>query len=317
MKTIFFLLLVIISSSFLYSQRKFTNEFSLINDNDLYTSLSQDRYYTNGTFLTYKWLSNFSSKKAVKKIYKLQLGQHIYSPFVATVFSVAKHDRPFAGYLYNSFGIHNFYRDKSAFKISAQVGVIGTSSLAKETMRFVHNLYGFKEAIGWKYQIANAFALNFEGTYIKYLGSDISKTLDVSWYNNAKAGIIFTNFSTGLYSRVGFKPLQDITNSIAFGSNFNGKNTSFNNEVEVFFYLKPTVSYVVYDATIEGSFLNNNSPVTYNVKPFKFTTELGLRFTSNKFNFGYSVFYHTKKLKSIKVPATNFYGSIQINYQFN
>ncbi|WBX72057.1 lipid A deacylase LpxR family protein [Tenacibaculum retecalamus] len=310
---VFFLL--ILCSVTLFSQRKYANEFSFLNDNDLYISPSQDRYYTNGMFLTYRYLSNNTPKNIEKKIFEVQLGHHMYTPFKATVNQHMGHDRPFAGYLFGSFGINRFYKNQTILKTTIQIGTLGTSAMSKELQDFIHTIYGYKKAIGWKYQIANAFAINLNADYIKNIANN--EFLDINWLNNAKIGTIYTDISTGFYGRIGLKPLQKIINSIAFNANLNTKNTNFNNEIESFIYIKPMFSYIAYDATIEGSFLNKNSPITFDIEPFKFTTEIGIRFTTNRFNFGYAVNYHTKKLKSIRVPKGNFYGTIQLNYQFN
>ena len=310
---IFFLL--ILYSATLFSQRKYANEFSFLNDNDLYISSSQDRYYTNGMFLTYRYLSNNTSENIEKKIFEVQLGHHMYTPFKATVNQHMDHDRPFAGYLFGGFSINRFYKNQTILKTAIQIGTMGTSAISKELQDFIHTIYGYKKAIGWKYQIANAFAINLNVDYIKNIANN--EFLDINWINNAKLGTIYTDVSTGLYGRIGLKPLQKIVNSIAFSANLNTKNTNFNNEIESFLYIKPMFTYIAYDATIEGSFLNKNSPITFDIEPFKFTTEIGIRFTANRFNFGYAVNYHTKKLKSIRVPKGNFYGTIQLNYQFN
>ena len=314
MKKLIFLLFAI---SFLqaFSQKKYAKEFSFINDNDLYISTTQDRYYTNGMFFSYRYLANNSNERVAKKMYQFQLGHHMYTPFKATVDLKGEHDRPFAGYLYGSFGVDYFFKNNDVLKISAQIGVIGPNALGWEMQDIVHDIYGFKKAIGWKYQITNAFALNIDATYVKPIYN--TNYVDVHWYNNVKLGTVFTDATTGLYARVGFIPLQKLVNSIAFGGNLNNNKTSFNNEVEVFFYAKPTISFVGYDATIQGSFLNDNSPVTYGIKHFQYAGEFGIRFTANRFNFGYAVHFHSKKLESVRVPNTNFYGSIQLNYQFN
>ncbi len=299
----------------MFSQRKYAKEFSFLNDNDLYISAYQDRYYTNGMFFTYRYLSNLENQNLEKKVYEIQLGHHMYTPFKATVELHGDHDRPFAGHLYGSFGINRFYKNESILKTSLQVGIIGPSALGWELQDLIHDIYGFKKAIGWKYQISEALALNLDASYIKSLAK--TNSLDINWVNNVKLGTVFTDLSTGVYGRIGLKPLQNIINSIAFNGNLNNSSTSFNNEIESFIYIKPMLSYVIYDATIQGSFLNENSPITFEVQPFKFTTEIGIRFTANRFNFGYAVNYHTKKLKSERVPKGNFYGTIQLNYQFN
>ncbi|WP_417800356.1 lipid A deacylase LpxR family protein [Tenacibaculum sp.] len=298
-----------------FSQHKYAKEFSFINDNDLYISTHQDRYYTNGAFLTYRFLSKNQNKNVDKKIYEIQLGHHMYTPYKAIVETVEEHDRPFAGYLFGSFGVNKFYTNESILKTAIQIGAIGSSSFGEELQGIIHKIYGFKEATGWNYQIKDAVTLNLKADYIKKITRD--NLFDLTWVSSARLGTVYTDFSTGLYSRIGFKPLENIINSIAFHGNLNNQNTNFNNKAEVFLYLKPMLHYIAYDATIEGSFLNNGSPVTFDIKPFTFTTEIGIRFTSNRFNFGYVVNYHTKKLKSSRVPKGNFYGSIQLNYQFN
>lgn len=308
------LLLFVIFSTYCYSQNKYSHEISFYNDNDLFTSIKQDRYYTNGIFLTYRYLSKKNNTLATKKSYIFQLGHQMYTPFKAIVETVEEHDRPFAGYLFGSFGINYFYNNQSILKTAIQVGTIGKSAKGRELQDVIHNIYGFKNATGWKYQIKNALAINLNSEYIKKLAKD--DVFDLNWVNSAKLGTVFTNLSTGFYSRLGFKPLENIINSIAFHGNLNNLNTSYQNNAEVFLYLKPEVHFVLYDATIEGSFLNNGSPVTYDIKPFVFSTEIGLRFTSNRFNFGYTLNYHTKKLQSQRVPKGNIYGNIQVNYQF-
>ena len=311
-KIFFFILL---SSISLFSQRKYAKEFSFLNDNDLYISPNQDRYYTNGMFFSYRYLSNNTTEKLEKKIFEIQIGHHMYTPFKATVEQSSDHDRPFAGYLFGRFGMQNFYKNNTILKSSIEIGVIGPAAMSKELQDFIHDIYGYKKAIGWKHEIASALGLNLNLEYIKNLAND--NHFDINWTNNVRAGTVYTDFSTGFYGRIGINPLQKIINSIAFNGNLNNKNTSFSNKPEAFIYLKPMISYVLYDATIQGSFLNNNSPITFGIKPFKFTAEVGIRATFNRFNLGYAINYHTKKLNSYRVPKENFYGTLQFNYQFN
>ena len=55
MKYPFFLLLLFLTVVS-FSQEKFTKEFSIVTDNDLYISLEKDRYYSNGLFLSYRYI---------------------------------------------------------------------------------------------------------------------------------------------------------------------------------------------------------------------------------------------------------------------
>ncbi len=311
------LLLLFLISSICFGQNNYTKQFSFINDNDLYVSTQRDRYYTNGILLKYNYLSSKESEKVIKKIYSIEVGQKLYSPFKANVDFLSEHDRPFAGYLFGGFGVSNFYNNNSILKLNGRIGLIGPSAFGEELMNFVHDIYGFDPAIGWKYQIKDAFTLNLSASYTKNIQSFSSEYFDFNWKNKINIGLIFTDISTGFSSRIGLKNLKKITNSIGFNSNLNDKNTKLNSNKEMFFYVNPMLRLNGYDATIQGSILNDNEIVTYDINPFVLTTEIGFRFSLNRFNFKYAVVHHTKKLKSIRVPNSNVYGSIEIHYLFN
>jgi hypothetical protein len=314
MKNYFFFLLFI-SVFTIFSQEKFSKEISLVTDNDLYTSTINDRYYTSGIFLSYRYLSSKKKKKSLeKKILEWQIGHKMYTPFKSIVASVVEHDRPFASYLFGSFGMNRIYKNNSNFKTTLQIGVLGPNALGKELQDFIHDIYGFKKAVGWKYQIKNAFGLNLNASYTKHLTKDSANYFDISWVNTGKIGTIYTNIASGFYGRIGFKPLQKLANSIAFNTNINNKNTNFVREVESFIYVKPMLRYAFYDATLQGSFLNTSSEVTNELVPLVFDVELGFKCTFNRFNFGYTFRYNTSTSKNLRYDNGQNYGTITLSY---
>ncbi len=308
-----FFLLALVS----YSQQKFTKQLRIQSDNDLYVSMHQDRYYTNGLFLNYRFLGNTKHPKVSKKIFSVTVGHKMYTPFKSIVQTMYEHDRPFAAYLYGGFGVDYFFKNNTVLSTSTHLGVIGPAALGWELQNLIHDMYGFDDAIGWRYQIQNALGLQLQTTYINPLTDDNATLFDINWLSKVRLGTVFTDISTGFYSRIGLKPLQKLVNSIAFSGNLNSQNSSFSNEIESFIFIHPSLHYVGYDATIQGSFLNDQSLVTYDVIPLKFTLELGLRFTYKRMHFGYTYCYHTKKLNSTQVPGGNNYGSLLVNYLFN
>ncbi|QOD61791.1 lipid A deacylase LpxR family protein [Polaribacter haliotis] len=313
MKKISFILFLLTTLT-ICSQQKFSQEISFITENDLYTSLIDDHYYTNGMFLSYKYLSKKKKKKLEKRILEWSIGHEMYSPYKSVIASVEEHDRSFAAYLYGSFGINRIYNNNQNFKTSVQLGILGSYAYGEELQDFIHNIYGFREAVGWEYQIKNALGLNFNLEFNKHLLKDNSNHFDVSWINMANAGTVYTNISTGVYGRIGFKPLQDLANSIGFNSNINNTDTNYFREIESFLFIKPTIRYALYDATLQGSFLNKNSEVTSELVPIVFDLEIGLKFTSNRFNFGYTFNYNTNKSKGLRFDNGHKYGSINIAY---
>lgn len=308
--------LLLLSFSIAHSQRAYDHEFSFSNDNDLYISTSQDRYYTNGMTFGYRYLAD-STQISAKKIYQFRLGHKMYTPFKATVSSPELHDRPFASYLYLSGGIAHYFKQGETLAVDAELGIIGPAAMGRELQDFIHDIYGFRKATGWQYQIKNAFAINIKAQYTRPLWTSINNKLDIHWLNSGSLGTVFTDISTGVLSRWGFYTLQSSTNSLAFGSNLNGNAEISQNKSEFFLIFKPSVQYVFHDATIEGSIFRTDNPITFPINPLVFNAELGIMFTSNRFNFGYSIFYHTKKLQSVRVPESNFYGNITLRYLWN
>ena len=300
----------------LFSQEKLSKEFRFKTDNDLYASKEKDRYYTSGIFLTYSYLSKNKNEKFAKTIFEWEIGQQMYSPFNAMVPDISLHDRPFAGYLYGSFGMHRVYKNNQILKTTLQVGVIGPAAFGKELQDFIHALYGYKKAVGWEHQIKNGLGININVTYSQFLAKDASNHFDITWINSAKAGTIFTNISSGFFARIGIVPLQKMMNSIAFDTSLNNGSTDYKREREVFLYAKTTFNYTFYDATLEGSFLSADSEVTNQLTRYHFGLELGIRFTLKRFNLGYAYLYTGQKSKNLRFPNGNYYGSIQLNYLF-
>ncbi|TXD50378.1 MULTISPECIES: lipid A deacylase LpxR family protein [unclassified Polaribacter] len=298
----------------LTAQQKFSKEISFVTDNDLYVSVDRDRYYTNGTFLNYRYLTKHKNESLEKKIMQWQIGQEMYTPNKAVVQDIRLHDRPFAAYLYASLGIKRVYKKDKILNTSLQIGVVGPNAFGKELQDFIHNIYNFDEAVGWTHQIKNAFALNLDAEYTDFLLQNKSNTIDASWVNSARLGTVYTNISSGFIMRFSYIPLQKMMNSIAFNTNLNNENTAFKREIESFFYIKPIIRYALYDATLQGSFLNTNSNVTKELVPVVFDVELGFKFTANSFNFGYVFNYNTSKSKGLRYNYGNKYGTVILSY---
>jgi hypothetical protein len=304
----------ILSSFVIFSQEKFSKEVSFITENDLYVSTQRDRYYTNGMFLNYRYLTKTENPKLEKKIFEFQVGHEMYTPYKAGVNSIDEHDRPFAAYFYGSFGVNRIYKKNRIFNTSVQLGVIGSKAYGKELQEVIHELYGFREVTGWQFQIKNAFAINLSTEYVHHIATNKTNDLDISWVNSARLGTVYTDVSTGFYSRIGTIPLTKIINSIAFNTNLNDDTTDFTREVETFFFIKPMVRYAVYDATLQGSFLATDSQVTKELIPIVFDLEVGFRFTANRFNFGYVFNYNTSKSEGLRYTYGNKFGSISVQY---
>lgn len=288
-------------------------EVGLILDNDLYTSTVNDKYYTNGFELYYRFLNTPKSESIVKKITEFRIGQYIYNPQTIRASRIDYNDRPFAGVLFAEAGIHQFYSNESVLKLNTQMGFMGPNAFGQETQEFFHNTFGYKKVSGWQYQIQNALLVQAEVFYAKKLAILNNKnTLDILAQAEVKLGTVLNEITLGPVLRIGFKKLLPVSNSNLYNAALrydkNYKNTS-----EFYFFISPKLNYQLYDATIEGSLFDDKSPVTFPLVPFRFQGEAGFKYRINRWNLSYTFNYISQEVDNI-VNEGYYYGSIGIGY---
>ncbi|TKC56594.1 lipid A deacylase LpxR family protein [Pedobacter hiemivivus] len=294
----------------------YKNEFGFRSDNDSYLAQGSDRYYTNGLFIHYRRaLDQQTLKEGLeKKTYEITAGQEIYNPYSGSAPDPARQDRPFAGYLYAGGALSWFHTNERILKVSAEIGATGPNSLAEDGQELLHNTVGFYELGGWEYQIKNAVTLNLSAQYTRLLHRSSNKATDFSFEGYANAGTTFSGAGAGILFRAG--GLNQLFNS-AYTNAVIGNNPKTKALVkrEVFFYAKPQLNFVAYDATIQGSMFNNNDPVTFGVKPIVFAQQVGFNYSSQRFTVDFGMIFKTKEVKS--TAKAHQYGSISMFYRFN
>ncbi|MGM8362346.1 lipid A deacylase LpxR family protein [Flavobacterium sp. ARAG 55.4] len=312
-KVLFFCFFLLISANAVSQKAPF--EIGIVTDNDLYTSTKNDQYYTNGLEIFYRYLSSKNKPNVLKRINEIKAGQYMYSPRFIYVDEEQMFDRPFAGYLFGQFGRTTFYSNQSVFKKQLQIGVLGPNSFADKIQKGTHRLFNYTAFEEWKYQIHNAFGLQFNVLFAKaFSGNKQRDRVDFHWQSEAKLGTIFTSFSTGFVTRIGFKKLVPLSESNFYGASLTTEKEGL--KEEFYFYMAPYFNYQMYDATIQGSLFSNSSPVTFDVIPFRFNAEAGLRYRKKNLNLSYAFVYRGKEL-DMERNTGYFYGSIGISYIFN
>ncbi|MEJ7558523.1 MAG: lipid A deacylase LpxR family protein [Pedobacter sp.] len=317
MKKTNFILLVffLLVTNYGYSQ-DYKNEFGFRSENDAYLAQGSDRYYTNGLFLNFRRALDQSKLKAglEKKIYEISLGQKMYNPISGYAPDPARHDRPFAGYLYAGGALSWFKSNESVLRVSAEIGTVGPGSLAEDGQELLHNTVGFYELAGWEYQIRNEAAINLSVQYTKLIHRLVDNAADLSFEGYANVGTTFSGAGAGILLRAG--SINQLFNSSYLNATVehNAKTKGIVAR-EIFFYAKPQLNFVGYDATVQGSMFNNTSPVTFDVKPIVFAQQLGFNYSSKRFTFDFGVILQTKEIES--TARAHQWGVISMNYRFN
>lgn len=294
----------------------YKNEFGFRSDNDAYLAFGQDHYYTNGIFITFRHAMDQSSLKGTlkKRIWELEAGQKMFTPGSAVIDNPAEIDRPFAGYSYVGGAVNLLYDSERSLKAGLQLGFLGPNSGAKEAQELLHNTFGFYEVSGWEYQIGNEFAanaaLNFSGLLVRSVSSRTDLILDA--YLNL--GNTFTGAGAGLTFRAGkLNPLFHSAHTQSMVSSQDQTEKPKTNEI--YFYARPIVRFVVYDATIQGPlFAREKGPVTFDIKPIVFTQQFGVSYTARVWSLDFNINLSSRDIQS-NATAHQF-GSISIFKRF-
>jgi len=300
-----------------YSQN-FKNELEIISDNDVYIAFMQDRYYTNGLFVNFRHAYNQEklNPALVKKTLGITIAQKIYTPYYGQAPDPTLHDRPFTGYLYTGIVFNQFYKKEQMLSYGINVGATGKSSLAEETQRRFHQLLGIYKIAGWEYQLKGEFSVNLNAAYNKLLFRTESDKFDIIGTTSAALGNALTSVNAGAMLRFG--KINPIHSSASFNSRISNdaKSESKSVKKEFFLFTKPELNFIGYDATIQGGlFLDDKGPITFGVKRFVYSQQVGLIFASKRWTANYTTIFKSREVKSR--AKAYYYSSVGLAYQFN
>jgi hypothetical protein len=289
------------------------SEFGFVLDNDLFTSTVNDKYYTNGFEIYYRYLNAANTENSVKKITEFRLGQYIYNPQTILAADFYVNDRPFAGVLFAEVGMHQFFVNQSVLKLNGQIGFMGKNAFSEEVQRRFHTAFGYDKVEGWRYQIDDALLVQAEVFYGRKLASiNKKKTLDILAQAEIKVGTLLNEITVGPVLRIGFKKLLSISESNLYDASLR-YDQNYRTTSEFYFFISPKLNYQIYDATIQGRLFGDNSPVTFDLIPFRFQGEAGFKYRKNKWNLHYTFNYSSQEVDN-SVNIGYYYGSIGIGY---
>ena len=312
---LFLLLIFSVLSRSLTAQESYSKAIQIRSDNDFYVNPFLDEYYSNGLYLSLRFLKPSADSTFRKSIYAFELGQAIYTPSKDYKASSTRQDRPFAAYLFASFSLEKFVKDKQFFQAEIQTGILGPSAFGEQSQSFLHRTFGMAETKGWDYQIQNQFGLNINLQMLRSLFYAFDRHVDFNLFSKGELGTVADRIHLGFLSRIGFASLNSIQHTALLQSNMGKENTAYAAN-EVYFFIKPSIAYVFYDATLSGSLFKDMSPVVFDAIPIQTALEVGLEVTSKRFNVSYSVFFLSQNPDNELAKGHQF-GRIELSYRLN
>lgn len=189
---------------------------SVVWENDIFGNTDQN--YTNGIRIS--WLSseagmpnwaNWAADNLLpvasngNKRTSLAVGQSMFTPENLATTLPQPTDRPYAGWLYGSMGVVSD-TGTTLDNVMLTLGVVGPSSQAEETQKWVHSIVGSPDPKGWDNQLRDepGIVLTYERKWRGlYQFSPFGFGFDATPHVGVNLGNIFTDASTGLTFRLG------------------------------------------------------------------------------------------------------------------
>lgn len=200
------------------------HDFTLQFENDIF--YDTDRHYTNGVKVA--WTAEPGAAPGiVERIADLMpffpkggaagvsfaIGQNMYTPPDISVADPPRTERPYAGWLYGSIGLVSLNDDRlDQFEVT--VGVVGPWSLAEQTQKFVHDVYGAQDPKGWDTQLHNepGIILTYQHSRRALVSWDYAPVglgADLTPHIGGAVGNILTYAHAGATLRVGWNMPDD------------------------------------------------------------------------------------------------------------
>ncbi len=294
-------------------------------ENDCFTGT--DRGYTNGVRLSYTspeeqipaWIDRrilhlpLLSPNGKKRV-TVALGQSLFTPNDITLRDPPSDDRPYAGWLYSSFGVISD-TDRSLDIMIVTLGIVGPAAQAEDTQRYVHNVVTANKPMGWSHQLHNELGINL--TYERkwreiYESSPFGLGFDIIPHIGVNLGNVFTNASLGATFRLG----NDLPNDYGPprirpglpGSDF------FIPTKNISGYLFAAIEgrLVARDIFLDGNSFRNSAGVEK--ENAVVSLQLGASITYGDIRLSYTHLFMTKEFKTQR-QNTQF-GGITASYRF-
>jgi len=262
----------------------------IVFDNDIFDNT--DYYYTNG--MRIELVADFIKQTPTSRLLPgikgaehdyqgFSIVQNMYTPITPESTEINNGDRPFAAYLTMGH-FRNVVSVERGLRLNSEIsfGVMGPASLGGKLQAGIHD----KDPLGWENQIENDVVIDYSIEIEKLLFG--RNGIEIFGGTKARVGTVYNSLSPGFSLRVGsFSPI--LKNQIASLTSLSAKKLKYS------FFLKTNLSFVFYDATLQGGLFSSD--------PYVLTSSQINHFVINA-SAGLSVYY-----RNFGLELENFYIS--------
>ncbi|SHJ29231.1 hypothetical protein SAMN02745165_02004 [Malonomonas rubra DSM 5091] len=244
------------------------------------------------------------------------LGQNMYTPRDISRYDLIEDDRPYAGYSYLSTSYHRKSEDGDGWSqmdtLEVQLGIVGPSSLAEQSQKFVHRVRALQRPNGWDHQLEDepALLLAFERKWLYHPTYRQKFCTDLIGHAGLAIGNVMTYLNAGGEVRFGWNiPRSFSVSQIRpAGSNWLTTTRGFSS------YLFAAVNgrAVLLDIFLDGNNFRDSHSVDKEPLVADLMTGITVRYQRVSFSFAYT--HRTREFK--RQPEHHGFGSMTLSYVF-
>ncbi|WP_345974422.1 lipid A deacylase LpxR family protein [Sulfurimonas sp. HSL3-7] len=298
--------------------------FNFVFEND--TFVRTDRWYTAGIDLSTLFKLNndpfylpFADRGTSVSYFALAITLEMYSPEEFNNPEPQYDDRPYAGWAYASFALHQSSAERLD-SLELQLGLVGPSAKAEEIQRFTHD-YILGDAVdGWQNQLHDEFGINLAyHHHERYL-------VDTKQYEavlipriGGVLGTVRTEFDLGLLYRIGIHVPRD------FGQNFvmmpgldsgipalDKNKEKYRAAFSYYLQLQSDLRFIGKDLFLEG----NTNKSSLSVEPYPLVGRVGGGVGGSYENYTLSLVYTAESRSFTQQPHLHGYASLLFSYLY-
>ena len=276
-------------------------------ENDLV--VKTDKNYTSGVRASWitapentpTWAKNFavgmpqfSNWAQVRNEYALQ--QVIFTPQQTSLATPNPLDRPYAGWLNASFGLIG-ENGPLLDQLTLSVGVVGPASLARQSQKFVHDLYGDTSPNGWSHQLRNepTLQLRDQRSWRAFAAYSFNHDygLDMTPHLGFTLGNVYTFANAGVTFRLG-KDLQQDFGPPRIGPSVSGSGYFVpNKKLGWYLFAGLETRAIARNIFLDGNTFGNSPHVSK--LPIVGDLQAGFALTFNQMRLSYTQVWRTKE----------------------
>jgi len=298
--------------------------FNSVFENDAFFRI--DRWYSAGVDLSFLYkvkddlpAFTFTDHDNTISYIAFALSWEIYTPASFNDPEPQLDDRPYAGWLYGSFALHQSSA-KRLDSLELQLGIVGPSAKGEEIQRFVHDhIYG-DPVDGWQHQLHDEFGINLAYHHHERYALKRDKYESVLIPRiGGVLGNVRTEFDIGALYRIGVNLPAD------FGQNFvmmpgldsaiptlNRGETKQRSPYSYYVQLQSDLRLIGRDIFLEG----NSDGDSLSVEPYPVVGRVGGGVGGAYENYQLSIIYTAESKSFTLQPKIHGYASLLLVYSY-